>query len=344
MPSFPLGAAPAARTVLLGVVLAAALPASSLAAKAQTPAPPATPGKTVVKPGVKFGELDLSGLTKNQAKSLLRRTLAGQRPSKVSIVARVGGRPHRLKMSTIGYRFDLEKIAKNAASAPPNTALKPVETWSSDALAQWFSSISKIGRSATNATISIGITKQRYTGSSSGWRVDRAALEGLVVPVLQDPAKPRDLRVKVVRTSAAVTVAGLKSQYGTIVTVDRQTFRLRLFKRLQLVKTYKIAVGSAGHGTPAGMYSVTSKQVNPAWHVPNSDWAGDLAGQVIPGGAANNPLKARWLGLRDGIGIHGTSETWSLGSRASHGCIRMHPSDVIALYSRVPMGTTVKVR
>jgi hypothetical protein len=349
MPSFPLRVAPAARTVLLGAALTAALPASSLAAGSPTPttatpAPAAKARKATVKPGVTFGELDLSGQTKNQAKSLLRRTLNGQRPSSVSIVARVGGRPHRLRMSTIGYRFDLEQIAKNAVSAPPNTALKSVETWSSDPLAKWFSSISSIGRQARNATVSIGITKQRYTGSSAGWRVDRGALEGLVTPLLKDPTKPRDVRVKVVRTSAAVTVAGLKRQYGTIVTVDRQTFRLRLFKRLKLEKTYKIAVGSAGHGTPAGMYSVTSKQVNPAWHVPNSGWAGDLAGQVIPGGASNNPLKARWLGLRDGIGIHGTAETWSLGSRASHGCIRMHPNDVIDLYPRVPMGTTVKVR
>jgi hypothetical protein len=113
-------------------------------------------------------------------------------------------------------------------------------------------------------------------------------------------------------------------------------FELRLFKALRHVKTYGIAVGMAGLSTPAGLFSITEKQVNPAWHVPNAAWAGSLAGQVIPGGAPNNPLKARWLGITDGVGIHGTAEDWSIGSRASHGCIRMHVRDVIALYPRVP--------
>ena len=71
---------------------------------------------------------------------------------------------------------------------------------------------------------------------------------------------------------------------------------------------------------------------------------GSLQGQVIPGGAPNNPLKARWLGIADGVGIHGTSEDWSIGSRASHGCIRMHVADVEDLYPRIPVGTKVLIK
>jgi lipoprotein-anchoring transpeptidase ErfK/SrfK len=95
---------------------------------------------------------------------------------------------------------------------------------------------------------------------------------------------------------------------------------------------------------PAGRYAIQNKQVDPAWHVPNSAWAGSLAGQVIPGGAANNPLRARWLGIANGVGIHGTAEDWSIGTRASHGCIRMHVSDVIDLYPRVPVGSPVLIK
>ena len=78
--------------------------------------------------------------------------------------------------------------------------------------------------------------------------------------------------------------------------------------------------------------------------MPNSDWAGGLAGQTIPGGAPNNPLKARWLGVNGSVGIHGTAEEWSIGSRASHGCIRMRVRDVVDLYPRVPMGTPVLIK
>ena len=83
-----------------------------------------------------------------------------------------------------------------------------------------------------------------------------------------------------------------------------------------------MAVGAVGFDTPAGLYHIQNKAVDPAWHVPNSDWAGDLAGTVVPGGTAENPLKARWLGIFDGAGIHGTDQTYSLGTR---GLPRLHP-------------------
>jgi lipoprotein-anchoring transpeptidase ErfK/SrfK len=83
--------------------------------------------------------------------------------------------------------------------------------------------------------------------------------------------------------------------------------------------------------------------VNPAWSVPNSDWAGDLAGQVIPGGTPQNPLKARWMGIYNGAGIHGTDAAGSIGSAASHGCIRMLIPDVVELYDQVPVGAPVYI-
>jgi lipoprotein-anchoring transpeptidase ErfK/SrfK len=83
--------------------------------------------------------------------------------------------------------------------------------------------------------------------------------------------------------------------------------------------------------------------VDPAWHVPQSSWAGSLAGKVIPPGP-QDPLVARWMAIDDqGDGIHGTNEPGSIGSAASHGCIRMLVPDVIQLYSLTPLGTPVYV-
>jgi lipoprotein-anchoring transpeptidase ErfK/SrfK len=84
--------------------------------------------------------------------------------------------------------------------------------------------------------------------------------------------------------------------------------------------------------------------VNPAWHAPNRPWAGAYAGKTIPSGDPRNPLKARWMGLGGGVGIHGTAEEWSIGTRASHGCFRMRVGDVKRLYARVPVGTPVLIR
>ena len=128
-----------------------------------------------------------------------------------------------------------------------------------------------------------------------------------------------------------------------MITVDRNTKTLRLFQHLKPVRSYTIAVGQAGLETPAGLYHVQDKQVNPSWHVPNSAWAGSLAGQVIPPGPSD-PIKARWMGIFNGAGIHGTDELSSLGTAASHGCIRMAIPDVISLYDVTPLHAPVYIQ
>ena len=144
------------------------------------------------------------------------------------------------------------------------------------------------------------------------------------------------MRVRAHETRPKVTRQQLVQQYPVLITINRSSFKLRLWKDLQLVKTYPIAVGQVGLETPAGLYHVQNKAVDPAWSVPKAAWAGSLAGTTVPGGAADNPLKARWLGIFNGAGIHGTDEVGSLGSAASHGCIRMAVPDVIELYDQVP--------
>ena len=126
--------------------------------------------------------------------------------------------------------------------------------------------------------------------------------------------------------------------------VDRGAFKLSLYKHLRLKKTvHDRRRARSAWRRPAGIYSVQNKAVNPSWSVPNSAWAGSLAGTVVPGGTPQNPLKARWLGIFDGAGIHGTDQVGSLGSAASHGCIRMAIPEVIELYDQVPVGAPVYI-
>ena len=128
-----------------------------------------------------------------------------------------------------------------------------------------------------------------------------------------------------------------------MITIDQSSFRLRLFKRLKFSKGYGVAVGQPAYPTPNGRFALQSKQVNPTWTAPNSPWAGEMGGQSVAGGAPDNPLKARWMGVSGAVGIHGTGEPWSIGTRASHGCIRMTVPDVIDLFDRVSVGTPVLI-
>jgi lipoprotein-anchoring transpeptidase ErfK/SrfK len=153
----------------------------------------------------------------------------------------------------------------------------------------------------------------------------------------------RVIPATVQRTKAKVTKAQLVKKYPTLLVVDRTNFKLKLYKNLQLKKAYTVAVGQQGLETPAGLYAIQNKGVNVPWNVPKSPWAGSLGGTTVPGGSPDNPLKARWLGIFDGAGIHGTDETYSLGHAASHGCVRMAIPDVIELYPQVPVKTPIYI-
>ena len=150
----------------------------------------------------------------------------------------------------------------------------------------------------------------------------------------------RTVTVHVHETKPEVTTTDVAQRYPSYLTLDRGSFTLRLWEDLELTRTYTVAVGQEGLETPEGLYEIQAKEENPIWHVPESDWAGDLAGQTIPPGPSN-PIKARWMAIYEGAGIHGTEETASLGSAASHGCVRMAIADVEELYDQVEVGTPI---
>ena len=125
-----------------------------------------------------------------------------------------------------------------------------------------------------------------------------------------------------------------------VVTISTRT--LRLIRDGRVFKQYKIAVGSSAHPTPTGSYQVIDKQVDPAWFPPDSPWAEGLG--PIPAGPGN-PLGTRWIGTSaPAIGIHGTYADYSIGTAASHGCMRMHIPEVEQLYEYVVLGMPVVIK
>jgi lipoprotein-anchoring transpeptidase ErfK/SrfK len=201
----------------------------------------------------------------------------------------------------------------------------------------------KIERKPSSARVEFtGSGLQKIKGKA-GVELRADALNQAIGDELVHPSPDRIVKARVTTTKPKVGINDLADKYPTVVTIDRGAFKLRLYKKLKLKKTYPIAVGQVGLETPAGKYTIQNKAIDPAWHVPNSAWAGDLAGQVIPGGAPNNPLKARWLGIYNGAGIHGTDAVSSLGTSASHGCVRMAIPDVMEVYDTVPVGAPVYI-
>jgi len=116
------------------------------------------------------------------------------------------------------------------------------------------------------------------------------------------------------------------------------------------VFTYPVSIGRMDWRSPLGATYVMTKEVNPSWYPPESirkEHAanGDPLPLVVPPGP-NNPLGAFKLRLAVGDGtyeIHGTNNPVAVGLAVTHGCIRMYPEDVAALFRMVSVGTKVRL-
>jgi lipoprotein-anchoring transpeptidase ErfK/SrfK len=326
--------------LLLVAALAAAVPAVASAAKK---APP--PDPTNVPAGVTAGGVDLSGLTLADAQARLQSAIGIKVGAKLTLGA--AGKPWTLDPATDAkLAFDALTTAKRAVRAkqPGDVGLKL--THSKLSVRAWVAGVAaKVAKAPRNATVKITLTHIYRKRSAHGRALDQKAVAEQIDAALDDGVNaPRTLHTKLVKTSPKVNANDLAKLYGTVITVDKAHFKLRLFKRLKFSKSYMVAVGQPQYPTPSGLFHIADKQVDPVWSVPNSPWAGELQGTTVDGGSAANPLKARWMGIVNGVGIHGTGEDSSIGSAASHGCIRMHVPDVKDLFGRTPVGTPVLIK
>lgn len=142
------------------------------------------------------------------------------------------------------------------------------------------------------------------------------------------------------KVNGKVDAATLRALVGK-VEVNLSTRTLTVFANGKKVKTYSVAIGQAQYPTPTGSYRIITKEKNPTWNPPDSPWAKGL-GPIPPG--PGNPLATRWIGTSaPAIGIHGTYAGYSIGTAASHGCLRMHIPDVEELYEMVNVGMPVVI-
>jgi lipoprotein-anchoring transpeptidase ErfK/SrfK len=92
------------------------------------------------------------------------------------------------------------------------------------------------------------------------------------------------------------------------------------------------------------VFVVHAKSDRPEWRAPDSEWVPEaIRGRVFRPGDPDNPIVGAFLAIWDGVGIHGTMALESLGTAASHGCIRVSEQAADQLYRRVPVGTPVVV-
>jgi L,D-transpeptidase ErfK/SrfK len=133
---------------------------------------------------------------------------------------------------------------------------------------------------------------------------------------------------------------------GVVLNVAQRM--LFVFVDGELVRAFPAAVGKPDWATPVGRFSVLIKEIEPVWDVPVSIQQ-EMAREgrpvltTVPPGP-DNPLGNRWLALSaSGVGIYGTNQPSSIYRFTAHGCIRLHPDDMLELFDLVDVGAVVEI-
>jgi lipoprotein-anchoring transpeptidase ErfK/SrfK len=306
--------------------------------------------------GVTIGGVDVGGMDGAEAKQAVSRQLLG--PLKHSLRVGYDGHGWDLPGKSLKVHAELdaaveEALAESRDGGLPTRLVRYVTggnldkqipadvTYSKPAINRFVRRVADaVGREAQDATVEPSPDSLTVVKARNGRKLRDVLLTRQLEAAVLNADADHTIAARTHYTKPGVTTKEVASAYPSYLTLDRSTFTLRLWKNLKLAKSYTVAVGQEGLETPEGLYHIQEKQVNPSWHVPDSAWAGDLAGQVIPPGP-EDPIKARWMAIFEGAGIHGTEEIESLGSAASHGCVRMSIPDVIELYPQVEVGTPI---
>jgi len=312
--------------------------------------------KDKIADGVVIAGVDVGGLDEAEAAAKVRRQLL--RPLRHSLRVSFDGERWTLPGSKLKIRAEVDEAVAEALEDSQEGGLpgrlvryvtgdevektiSPRMAYSERAVNHFVRHVAdEVNREAQNASVEPTGDSLEVVAGHNGRKLRDSLLEKDLKAAVLNADAPHAIVAQVHSTKPEITRSEVADKYPSYLTLDRGTFTLRLWKHLKLAKSYTVAVGQEGLETPEGLYEIQVKEENPSWHVPDSAWAGELAGQVIPPGPAD-PIKARWMGIFEGAGIHGTEELESLGTAASHGCVRMSIPDVEELYDQVEVGTPI---
>ena len=308
-----------------------------------------------ILPGVTVAGVDLSGMTRDEAV----RALEGKAETRLAstLVVQAAGKQWSVTPRSLGVSADVDSAVDRALAVNDQFSLvsrlyhrlwdHPVEGADlrvgysyDDAAIEAFvrQAFDEVNVAPVDAQISMvdGELVTRRSRDGEELKADLATQR--IEHALSRHVTQVDIPTKVVEPT--VTTASL----GKTIVVDESANTLQLYDGLKVIKEYRVATGTPQFPTPTGTFEIVDKKENPTWYNPDpTGWGASMPASIPPG--PGNPLGTRAMYLNaPGIRIHGTWSSSSIGTAASHGCIRMLISDSEQLYPLVPIGTTVIVK
>ena len=161
------------------------------------------------------------------------------------------------------------------------------------------------------------------------------------VPAPKTTVTPQTPIVTPAKTPGAKTTAATTNTktMATKLLLNLKERRVYAYNEDKVLMSFPVAIGKKGWETPTGNFKVTQMIKDPVWQNP---WNG----KIVPA-SPKGPIGERWIGFwsdgKNTIGFHGTPTVKSLGTAASHGCVRMRNEDVKVLFEVVTPGLPVVV-
>jgi len=307
-----------------------------------------------ILPGVRIAGLDVSGMTRAQAVREL--TALAARTLEAPLTVEAGGHTWTVTPAAIGMRADVEgavdrafavaedlpfvsRVYHRLADRPVRAEIDlafPIDEAGVRAFVE--QARAEVAVPPVSARIALVGDELVLRHARTGRTLKLQAAIERIRQALEERASSVELPLRTLEPEVTA------SELGKTIVVDLSENVLRLYDGLKVVKEYPVATAAPGYVTPVGTWKVIDKRENPTWYNPALDsWGADLPPVIAPG--PDNPLGTRALYLNSpGIRIHGTSNAASIGTYASHGCIRMYISDSEELYPLVPIGTRVIIK
>ena len=227
------------------------------------------------------------------------------------------------------------------------------------AVGTWVKNVVAVGihQNLGNPTLKLNKKKKRldYTGPKTEYKMYAAQqllLRDAIVSAI--PSASVTTTVTTIDFTGWVSVRKPKAKnFGQTILVVQSERRIYFYVNHSVAKTYRCAVGMRAYPTPNGTFHIGKKNPHPTWTNGYASWSMGMPAFIGPG--PNNPLGTRAMyvytgagpkgGSDTGVRFHGVppSENSSIGSAASHGCLRMHRKDVEDFYPRVKLGTLVYI-
>ncbi|MDO8963932.1 MAG: L,D-transpeptidase family protein [Coriobacteriia bacterium] len=300
-------------------------------------------GGTITNDAIVAG-VRLQGLTADEARAAIAASLTV--PPLAPLSAKAGVASFSLDASRM-VTVDVEAIVARAFEPTSTSPLVIAPSYLVDpaAVTSWVKGVAlKTDRAAVNAKRAVRSRRLVFTRSVDGVRLDTTASVTAVSNALLAQAAAGGAAGPVVTLPQIVVTPKITTaSLGKTIVVVLGTRRVTLYKVGGATeKSYRCAIGMARYPTPRGTFRIIMKRKLPSWGNPGSSWAHGMPRYIKPG--PNNPLGTRALYLNaSGIRIHGTNKTRSIGTAASHGCMRLTNRNIEDLFPRVPVGTTVYI-